>query len=431
MSAQSPRQAAGQLQLCDPDGEVTAELSASSETSPQERSGLRDERTSVPGVYRRGRRYSVIYRDPQGRQRRRSARTLAEARVLKAALTADVARGDYRALSAVRFADYARHWITSYPGRTRRGFRETTREEYRRDLEREAIPFFGRMKLTEIEPQDVKRYTAELGQRGLSHASVRNALAPVRALLATALEEGLLRSNPAAGIRIASAPSPDAEEEHAKALSEEELARLLAATAPPWRLLLEFLAHTGLRISEALALIWSDIDPDTHHVRIRRRLYRGIDAPKSRYARRDVPLSPAMLTRLQTLRAGSNFPADSDPVFASERGTALSYANLYHRVLKPAATRADLPWIGFHTLRHTCATRLFRAGLNPKQVQLWLGHHSSSFTLDTYVHLLPGDLPEATFLDRLAAASAGNRAVTGPAETGRDSPLAAKPEDAQ
>jgi integrase len=56
-----------------------------------------------------------------------------------------------------------------------------------------------------------------------------------------------------------------------------------------------------------------------------------------------------------------------------------------------------------HTLRHTCATMLFRRGLNAVQVQLWLGHHSPAFTIATYVHLLPEDLPDAAFLDDLIA----------------------------
>ena len=56
-------------------------------------------KTSTPGIYKRGSRYVVIFRDPHGRQRKRTARTLAEARDLKAALTADVKRGEYRALS--------------------------------------------------------------------------------------------------------------------------------------------------------------------------------------------------------------------------------------------------------------------------------------------------------------------------------------------
>jgi len=83
-------------------------------------------------------------------------------------------------------------------------------------------------------------------------------------------------------------------------------------------------------------------------------------------------------------------------------------------VLKPAAADAGAgvwierpgqppraeSWVGFHTFRHTCATLLFtQARWNPKQVQTWLGHHSAAFTVDTYVHLLPEDLPEPPALD--------------------------------
>jgi hypothetical protein len=85
--------------------------------------------------------------------------------------------------------------------------------------------------------------------------------------------------------------------------------------------------------------------------------------------------------------------------------------NVYTRVLVPARTAAGLPWVGFHTFRHTCATRLFRHGLNAKQVQLWLGHHSPAFTLATYVHLVPEDLPSADFLDALPREATTGRAL--------------------
>ena len=65
------------------------------------------EKTSVPGVYRRGGRYVVAFRDSSGRQRRQTAATMAEARALKAELTADVRRGEYREQSRVTFAQYA------------------------------------------------------------------------------------------------------------------------------------------------------------------------------------------------------------------------------------------------------------------------------------------------------------------------------------
>jgi integrase len=75
-------------------------------------------------------------------------------------------------------------------------------------------------------------------------------------------------------------------------------------------------------------------------------------------------------------------------VFPSATGTLLDADNVRERVLRPACEEAGAEWAGFHTFRHTVASRLFAEGRNVVQVQRWLGHHSPSFTLDTYVHLL-------------------------------------------
>ena len=106
-----------------------------------------------------------------------------------------------------------------------------------------------------------------------------------------------------------------------------------------------------------------------------------------------MPLTASMTQRLWRLRKDVH-GSDEALVFPSAAGTPLDTANLYAK-FKPAAKRAGVPRASFHTLRHTCATMLFRVGFNPKQVQAWLGHHAASFTMDTYVHLLPDDIGEA------------------------------------
>jgi integrase len=313
------------------------------------------------------------------------------------------------------------------------------------------VPYFGRMRLAAIEPRTVKEYAAHIADRGLgcrvcarweaddpkrracktcggsgrmpgrvSPATVRLAVAPVRALLATAFEEGLIRSNPAAGVRIAQRVEEDgAVVEHAKALTEDELVALVEATPAEWRLLVEFLAATGLRISECLALRWSEVDFGRRRVLVRRRLRGGsFGPPKSRYGRRDVPVSSAMGQRLWAARKERR-AGDGEPMFASSSGGYLDSANVLRRVVKPAARSAGVPWAGLHTLRHTCATMLFRRGLNAKQVQVWLGHHSPAFTLATYVHLLPDDLPDPTFLDTVT--SIGDRMRNSASDGGLES----------
>ena len=373
-------------------------------------------RTRTPGVYRRGSRYVVRFRGPDGRQRQRSARTLEEARKLKAALVGDVARGEYRELSRVALVDYAEAWAATYTGRTGRGVRPATLADYRRDLERWALPFFGPRRLSEIEPQDVKRFAAHLRDAGLSPARVRNVMAPLRAMLATAVEEGLIRHNPAASLRLPTRNSSDAldhDSEPVRALTPEELSRLLGETPDDWRIFIRFLACTGLRIGEAIALRWGDVDLERGRVRVRRRIYRGgVDAPKSAFGRREIPISRSLSEELAAQRSEAAFAADADAVWATRVGTPHKPENLFRRVLKPAAERAGVGWAGFHTLRHTCASMLFRQGASAKQVQVVLGHHSPAFTLATYVHLLPDDLPDPELLEAVIPPGGVNKGST-------------------
>lgn len=388
-------------------------------------------RTKVPGIYRRasGTSYVVAYRDERGKQRRRTARTMVEAKRLKAAVATDLARGEHREVSRTPFNDYAENWIASYAGRTARGLRDETRADYEKALQRWAIPFFGRMAVSAITPTDLDKLAESIARSGVSAGTVRLQLAPVKALFADALQRGDIRINPCAGWRTRHTqkqPLEDGTEaEVVKALTDEELARLLDEVPEAWRLFVRCLATTGMRIGEAVELRWKDIDLGGQWLHVQRRFYRGsVGAPKSKYGRRRVRLSSGIARDLWKLQATTH-PAGDDLVFTAEGGTRLCQSNFARRVFKPAARRAGVPWASLHTLRHTCATRLLRNGWNAVQVQRTLGHHTPSFTLDTYVHLLPGDLPEPDFLDDLPS---GNSPVTAQSETPRDAAATDQPE---
>lgn len=192
--------------------------------------GLRDKEPLVsklipvsgqPGVFRRVgadgevRSYLVRAKDARGRNIKKGAETLAEAKAIRAALVADIRRGEFAEGSRHRegFTTSARAWIKRYAGRTNRGLRVLTREEYERDLELYAIPFIREMPLSEIRAQDLGEFAAWVASRPnrrhpgrpLSANTVRLALAPVKLALATAQQEGLIRSNPVHGLRLAQA----------------------------------------------------------------------------------------------------------------------------------------------------------------------------------------------------------------------------------
>jgi integrase len=207
-----------------------------------------------------------------------------------------------------------------------------------------------------------------------------------------------------------------------------------------WLLFFTFLGQTGLRISEAIEVRWADVDGSW--LRVNRRYYRGrIGLPKGR-KKRSVPLSRELAQALWTLRKATHAKAD-DLIFTSAKGKRIDPSNLMSRILKPAAVAAGLgqfvpngrgvliaeSWVGCHTFRHTCATMLFRSGWNAVQVQIFLGHSDPGFTLRTYVHLLPGDLPEPVF-PAVGGNAGGNMGATKSTETDRTATVAMAAETA-
>ena len=355
-----------------------------------------------PGIYKRRDSYVVRFRDPQGRQCKRTARTLAHARAIRAEVKTDIDRGEYRTDSRMTFGEYAESWKKTFTGRTANGIRPDTLKRYCADLNNVIIPKLGRKRLSEITTQDLKKLVADLQAQGLSASRVRNIYAPLRAVVRTAVEENLLRYDPSAGVRIAVVHATNAEaddEGRVVAYSDQELASLMMAMPPEWKLLIRFLAQTGLRISETLALRWQDIDLGKRRVYVKRRLYQGSFAPpKTRYGRREVPIAEDLARDLWNAKYPNGAQAENSPVFSNKRGGHLDYQNVYNRILSPVQKKLGIA-TGAHVLRHTCATRLFKSGFSAKQVQIWLGHHSPAFTMAVYVHLLPDDLPDAPLLD--------------------------------
>jgi len=213
----------------------------------------RMEKTRHPGIYRRGSRYAFSYRH-NGSQRWESFRTLDAARKAKRAREAARDTGELHEQSRVSFREFAEEWVERHYGR--RGFRESTRDDYRRDLRRYAFPFFderlGRT-VSQVTPRDVANFVAYLceerdGKR-LADASVRRILAPVRSCFATAVREGLIRHNPATGAALPHRAGEETDRDEVRALTHEQLAAFLDLVHPHHRAFFRLLAETGLRWS--------------------------------------------------------------------------------------------------------------------------------------------------------------------------------------
>ena len=153
------------------------------------------------------------------------------------------------------------------------------------------------------------------------------------------------------------------------------------------------LARTGLRLGEAFALQWADIDFAQRTIIVRRSRRRGeTKIPKNGKARRvdmsrqlcDVLRSWQTLQQAEAAVAGT----ESSPLVFPESG-AVREQDTFRRAWHVILRRADLRYRKPHSLRHTYASLLIQAGEPLTYVQQQLGHHSAAFTLTAYAHFIP------------------------------------------
>lgn len=351
-------------------------------------------RTSAPGVYRRGGRFVAVYRRG-GRQHKESAPSFAKARELKRRREAE----ERAERAGATLHSHALEWVEGYAGIGRGSVSEPTRREYRRLLITFALHYFSaETRLAELDRESLQGFVTWLthyrGERGrLCDRSIRNAVAPLRLCLQDA---GAGRLADPEATRALLLPTRRGgrgwDFEQGRVLSRSQLAAVLAEIPPEWREFFDLLAATGLRISEAIALRWRDLELEAPAcLWVRRSIVDGVvGAPKSRFGRRVLPLEAGLAGRLGARRA-ADFEEEA-LVFSTECGTPLNPNNVRARVLVPALERAGVPRVGFHAFRHTCASLLIERGLSPLRLQRWMGHHSAAYTLDVYGHLIDAEL---------------------------------------
>jgi integrase len=351
---------------------------------------------------RRG-KYVVDYRDALGRRRWVTCDTRRESeRVLSERLSA-VRRSAQPAIDPeVRVAAYAERWLALVAA----GLKPRTLESYAGALRIHLLPLIGTQKLRELQRGQVKTLLAEKLTSGLSRATVRILHATLRTMLNAAIDDGVLAANPAdkLGRYLRLVPVMAARQDGIKAFTREQLAAFLGATMDPEashhdRRHLPFflcLARAGLRLGEAFALQWQDLDFAAGKIRVVRAFSDGrLDTPKSGHGRTvDMSKELAQALRRHQLAAKTEGLKkgwrETPPwVFCSEEGTPLDKHNLY-RVFRRLLARAELPsHFTPHCLRHTFASLLLQQGESPVYVQRQLGHASIKLTVDTYGKWLP------------------------------------------
>lgn len=167
-----------------------------------------------------------------------------------------------------------------------------------------------------------------------------------------------------------------------------ELHRLVAELTEPYRTMVLLDAATGLRCSELCALKWCDFDWNESLMFVRRAIVGGkVDGVKTKYSEAGLPLDPALAQMMRSWKGASRFKEEADWVFASSRTLGrlpLRSTAALEDVLKPAAERAGLPTIGWHSFRRWFSTMLRANGEDIKVQQELMRHADIRTTMNVY-----------------------------------------------
>ena len=149
--------------------------------------------------------------------------------------------------------------------------------------------------------------------------------------------------------------------------------------------------YTGLRLGELLALEWNDIDLSKCYININKTCYDSringkyekiFDSPKTQTSKRLIPFPKQLLPIFKKLKTESNC---SFIISHNDKSVCVrSYQRSFELVLKKLKINPK----GFHSLRHTFATRALECGMDVKTLSELLGHKNTSITLSRYTHSL-------------------------------------------
>lgn len=348
----------------------------------------------MPNSKGRRRRFGSIRRLPSGRYQARYAgpdgvmrpaddtfATKAEAEEWLTLTEAELLEDEWIDPDAgeVLLSDYGATWIDERPG-----LRPKTLALYRYLLRSHIVPYFPAMTIARLNLATVRRWRKKLLDNGVSSVTAAKAYRLLRAIMNTAVDDGLIRRNPC---RIKGAGSEDSPER--RVLTVPQVYAIADAVGSRYRVLIVLATFASLRWAELAALRPGDIDLDARTVRVTRQINypRGsghsFGPPKSRAGRRVVSFPGLIVHDLREHLDGLG-PAAS-LVFTSPDGAPMRHSNFYRRVWLPALAAVGLPGVHFHDLRHTGNQFSADAGASLRELMEHMGHDSARAAL-IYLH---------------------------------------------
>ena len=293
----------------------------------------------------------------------------------------------------MRFGDWLEYW---YETHSKPKIRPTTQLGYESRIRLHIAPEIGSIPLNKLTQNDLQQFYARLKKNGrkslterygegLSDRMVRMCHTTCRSALEKAVQDGLIRTNPAIGCKL-----PPKRAREMQVLDRDELQRfLIQAQAENYYELFLLDLATGLRRGELMALQWDDLDFETGVLNVNKQVYQvngelQFSEPKTKNSIRKIVLPPSVVEVLREYKK----TVDSRWMFPSPvKEDRPITPSVVRKRLQLILEHAGCKHVRFHDLRHTFATLALQNGMDVKTLSAMLGHVSAATTLDIYTHI--------------------------------------------
>lgn len=356
-------------------------------------------------------------KDPLTGERQRSYKTVKgtkkQAEAVKRKLIDELENGGITKVSTMKLGDWMLQWLALYLP----NIEATTRAGYKDRIENRIIPTLGSIPLKALNTAHIQGWVNGLKDEGLAPKTVKNAYLNLKAALDKAVMLKMVPYNPCVGVEL-----PKLQKYKGEIYDTAEMEKLLKTAEETDMYLIALLAvMVGFRRGELVALQWEDVDLKKGVIHVRHNMViadgeKITKAPKSSAGIRDVSIGPRVVAELKKAHTqylknkmlNRRCFKDSGLVICKEDGSGYrpdSITQKWERFIQ----QNGLKPIRFHDLRHSCATAMIEAGVDPKTVQQRLGHADISVTMNIYAHSTKAmDRSAADKMDNLLFAKASN-----------------------
>ena len=340
------------------------------------------------GTFNRGTKgHQLHYKGEDGKQKRKSAPKNMDAIAWAKEMDHRLAAGELTTFASVeklQFADYLPYYISELEERLKnhredseygRKISSGTMKKAMVHINKHIKPFFRKYTLGEIKPSTMLRFQEHL-QKQMKPQTANQVFNCMGRILSFFVTREYLDINPAREVD----PLPETPSDQGYTPNIKEVRKVIVHAREQWHsVLIKLCAETGVRVSEALGLEWTNIRNDIIYVK-QSAVRQEIGPTKTRNGKRKVQITTEMMLALKEMRLKS----DSKFVFVNKEGRLLTSSCALRQALEPACNLAGVTRFTFHGLRRFYINTLLDQGKRLDHVQKLVGHSIGSKVTDKH-----------------------------------------------